>query len=95
MFFESALVSTSLRGMLTVDERIIFLSILISVAKCNLNILALHVNYRVETVDGHSVFQQVLQSVARQNAPAVVHNRQSGVEICVVAEHCLHYIVAE
>ena len=64
MFFEGTLVCTTLYGMLTIDKRIVFLTILVCMGEGNLDILALQVDDRVECIVRHTVFQQVFQSVS-------------------------------
>ena len=55
MFLESTLMRTALRGMLSIDERIVLLAILVSMSEGNLNILALQVNDGIEWIVGHTV----------------------------------------
>ena len=95
MFLECRLMGTALRGVLAVDKGVILLSVLVGVGECYLDILAPHVDYRVERLGSHLIFQQVLQSVARDDAPAVEHYSQPGVQIGIVAEHRLNDVVLE
>ncbi len=64
MLLESTLVSTSLGGVLTVDKRVVFLSILVGMGKCYLDVIGFHVYDRIECIGGHVVTQQVFKSVA-------------------------------
>ena len=95
VLFERALVCASLCGVLSVDERVVLITILSGVREGNLYVLAFEVYDGVYAVVGHRVVEQVFESVAAQYPPAVVHDGQSGVQVCVVAEHCLHYVVVE
>ena len=85
----------SLCGVLSVDEGVVFLAVLVGVCEGNLNVLALQVDYRIERVVGQAVFQEVFKSVSRENAPTVVHDGQAGVQVGVVAQHRLHDVVVE
>ena len=95
MFLECRLVSTSLCGVLSVYERVIFLTILIRVCECYLDVLTLHVYDRVETVVCHCVVQKIRQTVTAQYPVAVVHYGQAGVKVGIVSQHCFHIIVVE
>ena len=77
VLLEGRLMGTALNRVLTVDERIIFLAVLVGVGQRDFDVLALQVDDGVERVVGHSVFQQVFQAVARQDSPTVVHYRQT------------------
>ena len=85
----------ALRGVLSVDEGVILLAVLVGVCKGYLYVLTLHVYDGVKRVGGHRVGEQVSQAVAREDAPTVVHDGESGVEIGVVAQHRLHEVVVE
>ena len=63
--------------------------------KGHLNVLALQVDNGIEGIVGHAVAQQVFQSVARKDAPAVVHDGKTGVQVGIVAQHDLHNVVME
>ena len=93
MLFECALVSASLCGMLSVYEGVIFLSILVGMCKGNLYILAFEVYDRIYTIIGHGIIEQVLESVSAHYPPAVIHDGKSSIEVCIIAEHCFHYVV--
>ena len=95
MLLESRLVSTALRGMLTVHKRVILLTILIGMCEGNLYILSLHVDDWVDAIHGHIVIQQVLQTITAEDASAVVHNDQSGIQVGIVTEHGLHEVIME
>ena len=56
-FFVGLLVRTALYGVLAVDEREIFVVILVGMRQGYLNILALEVNNRIERIDGHILRQ--------------------------------------
>ena len=95
MLLEGTLMRTSLGGVLTVDEGIILLAILVSMGEGNLDVLALHVDDVVETFVGHIIAQQILQTMAAQDTAAIVHDGESGVQISIVAEHRFHEIIVE
>ena len=57
MFFESTLMGTALCGMLTIDKRVVFLTILIGVRKGHFDILTFQMDNRIEWVVGHAVLQ--------------------------------------
>ena len=60
-----------------------------------LDAFALEVDDGVESRRGHVVVEQVLQSVAADDAVAVVVNGQPGVQISIVAQHGFHEFAAE
>ena len=95
MLLKCRLMRTALRGVLTIYERVILLSILVGMRESYLNIFAFDVDYRVECVCGHIILQEILKSVSGEDAPSVVHDGESGVEICIIAEHSLHDIIME
>ena len=95
MLFKGTLVGTSLSGMLTIDEGIILLTILVRVCEGNLNVLTLQMDNGIEPVIGHTVAEQILQSMSGENATAVVHDGQSGVQIGIVAKHVFHDFIVK
>ena len=95
VLLECTLVGAALDGVLTVDERIVLLTILVGMRQRNLDVLALQVDNGIERVVGHAILQQILQTIARKDAATVVHDGQTGVQIGVVAEHVFHDIVVE
>ena len=72
MFLERALMSTSLGCMLSVNERVIFLTILIGVCECYLDILPLEMYYRVDTIVSHIIIEQIFKSVAAENTSTII-----------------------
>ena len=95
MLLESTLMSTSLGSVLTIDEGIVFLAILIGMGKGYLNILALHVNNLIETLIGHIVAQKVLQTMTAEDTATIVHDGETCIQISIVAEHRLHDVIME
>ena len=95
MLLKCTLMSTSLRGVLSVYERVIFLSVLVCMCKGNLNVIAFHVNNGVKRVYSHIVGEQVLQSVATENAMPIIHNGKSCVQVGVVSQHSNDNVVLE
>ena len=72
MLLESTLVRTSLSCMLSVDKRIIFLSILRTMSKGYFYIFIFQMNNRIQALRSHIVIQQILQTVTAYNAVAVI-----------------------
>ena len=95
MLLEGALMSSALRGVLTVDKGIVLLAILVGVGESHLDVLALHVDDVVEAVIGHVVGKKILQTVAAQDATTIVHDGKARIEIGVVAKHRLHDVIVE
>ena len=95
MFFEGTLVRAALGRMLSVDERIIFLSVLSRVGKGYFYVFPFQVDDRIKPVVGHIIVQQVYQTVAGMDAAAVEHDGQSRVQVCVVAQHRFNEFGAE
>ena len=95
VLLEGALMSSALRGVLTVDKGIVLLAILVGVGESHLDVLALHVDDVVETVIGHVVGKKILQTVAAQDATTIVHDGKARIEIGVVAKHRLHDVIVE
>ena len=95
MLLESSLMCTALRCMLTIHERVILLAILIGMSESDFNILSLHVNNRIQWINGHIISQKVLQTMSTKYTTTIVHNGQSGVQIGIVTEHFLHNIIME
>ena len=60
-----------------------------------LNIFAFQVDYRIQSISAHTVFQQVLEAMARQNASAIVHYCKTCIKVSIVTEHVLHYVIVE
>ena len=95
MLFESCLVCTALCCMLTIHERVILLAILIGMSESNFDILSLHVNNRIQWINGHIISQKVLQTMSTKYTTTIVHNGQSCVQIGIVTKHLLHNIIME
>ena len=95
MLFESTLMGTALRRMLTIDEGMVFLTVLVSMSEGYLDILTLEMDDRIESVIGHTVIQQVLESMTGENAPVIIHNGKTCIQIGIVTEHILHDIILE
>ena len=95
MLLESALVRAALCGVLSVDEGVVFLTILVGVCECYLDVFAFEVNDGVYALACHVVVEQVFQSVSAEYSASVVHDGEPGVEVSVVAQHGFHYLVTE
>ena len=95
MLFESTLMGSALRGMLAIDERIIFFAILVGMGEGNLDIIALQMDDGIEGIAGHTVFQQILQTMTRENATTIIHDDQSRIQIGIVAQHVFHNLIVE
>ena len=89
MLLESTLMRTSLSSMLTVDERVVFFSVLSGMSEGDFDIFPFQMDDRVKSGCRHVVVQKVYQTVARQNAVSVINDGKSRIEIRVVAQHCL------
>ena len=94
-FAVSGLVRTALDGVLTIDERVILIAVLVGVRQGNLDVFAHDMNDRVERRDGHILRQEVEQTVLGGIFLAVIDERQTGVEVRVVAEQLLDVVIAE
>ena len=64
VLLEGALMGAALNGMLTIDERVILLAILVGMGKGYLDVLALQVDDGIEGIAGHAVLQQVFETVS-------------------------------
>ena len=64
MFFEGALMSSSLGCMLSVDKGVVLFTILSGVRKGDFDIFSFEVNDRIKSYRSHIVIQQVYQSIA-------------------------------
>ncbi len=95
MFLEGTLMGTALGGMLTIDEGIVLLSILVGMGESYLDVLALHVNNLVEALVGHIVLQEVLQAMTAQDTATIVHDGKPRVQVSIVAKHRLHDVIVE
>ena len=74
MLLEGTLMRSTLCGVLSVDKRVIFLTILVGMGEGNLDIVTLQMDDGIERIIGHTVLEQILQSVTRQDAPAIIHD---------------------
>ena len=95
MFLEGTLVRAALSSVLSIDEGVVLLAILVGMRKGHLDIVALQMDNGVQRVVGHAVFQQIFQSMTRENTTTIVHDGQTRVQIGVVAQHVLHNVVLE
>ena len=87
VLFEGTLVRSALRGVLSIDKRVVFLAILPGVGEGDVDVFAFEVDDGVKPLRGHVVGEEIFQTVAGDDAAAVVENGQARVEIRVVAEH--------
>lgn len=95
MLLECALMRATLRRMLTVDKAVILLAILVRMGEGYLYVLAFEVDNGIERVCRHRVDEQILQTIAALDATAIVHDRETAVEVGIVAEHRLHILIVE
>ena len=95
MLLESTLMRASLCCMLSVDKRVVFFSVLIRMREGNLDVIANHMNNRVQSVGCHVVVEQIFQPVTAFDTPSIVHNGESGIQIGIVAQHGFHDIIVE
>ena len=63
VLLECALVSTTLRGVLSVYKRIVFLAVLVGVCECNLDVVALEVDMRIKRFRIVAFFHKVEKTV--------------------------------
>ena len=84
VFLESTLMCTSLGGMLTVDERVIFFSVLSGMREGDFDVFPFQVDDRVKSRCRHIVVQKVYQTIARQDTVSVIDNGKPGIEVRVV-----------
>jgi hypothetical protein len=83
------------RGVLAVDERVVFLAVVRAVREGDLDVLALEVDDRVERLAAEVLLEQVLQAVLGLERLAVEGEREAAVEEGVVPEHVLDELGAE
>ena len=95
MLLEGTLVRTALCGMLTIHKRVVLLTILVGMGKGDLDILTLQVDDGIEGIVGHTILQQILQTMTREDATIVIHDGQSRIQIGIVTEHILHDVILE
>ena len=95
MLLQRTLVRTALGRMLTVDKRIILLAILVGMRKGYLNVLTLQMHNVVQPLAGHVVFQQILQTVTRQDALTIIYKGKPRVQIGVIAQQVFHKLRLE
>ena len=88
-FTESRLMRTALRGVLSIDERIVTLAVTRTVCDGHFDILARKVDRRIERLFGHVLAQEVQQAVLRNIALAVETEGQPQIEVSIVANHLL------
>ena len=86
---EGRLVRSALRGVLSVDKRIVALAVARAVGDGHLDILARKVDRRIERLLGHGLVEQVQQSVFRNVAPAVEREGKAQIQVGVVPDHLL------
>ena len=95
MLFEGTLMRTALRGVLAVDEGVVFLAILIGMRERNVDSLTLQMHDGIETLLRHIVVEQILKTIARDDAAAVVEDGETRVQIGVVAQHIADKLIVE
>ena len=95
MLFKGTLMGTTLCGMLTIYERVILFTILIGMSKGYFYIVALKMYYRIKSIASHTILQQILQTMTRQNATTIIHNGESDIQVSIVAQHILHDFIVK
>ena len=95
MLTQSTLVRSALRGVLTIDKRIIILAVLVDMGEGDFNVVAFQVDNRIERLFAVALLQQIEQAVARHKLLTVENKRQTCVQIGVVAQHCLNVVGVE
>ena len=86
---ERRLMRAALRGVLAVDEREVALAVTRAVGDRHFDVVARKVDRRIERLLGHVFVQQVQQAVFRDVAAAVEIERQTQIQVGVVADHLL------
>ena len=69
---ESRQMGTSLRGVLSVHERIILLAILVAVGNDHLDVISLQMNDWIQRIGSHVLIQQIDQAIAGIELPTIV-----------------------
>ena len=87
--------STSLGCMLSVNERVILFSILVSMGKCDLNIFANDVYNGIKTICSHCICKKICKSITTHYASSIIHYGKSCIEIGIVSQHCFNDIVVK
>ena len=75
---------TTLRGVLSVDEGVVLLAILVGVGKSNLDILPFEMDDVVQPLTGHVVFEEVFQTVTRKDSLTIVDKSETRIKIGIV-----------
>lgn len=83
-FFECREMRPPKYGVLPVDERIKFFSILVVVGDNDLDVVAFEMYHRVERRSGHLFVEQVDESVFGRIAHAVVDKRETRIEVGII-----------
>ena len=81
-------VRAALRGVLAVDEGLVFLAVVVAVGDGDLDVLAFEVDDRVERLAAEFLRQQILQAVLRVELLAVEGEREPAIEVGVVPAAC-------
>ena len=84
----------SLRGMLSVDKRIILLSILVGMGDGHLNVFTKEVNDGIELLLGHVLIEEILQSVLGSELLVVKDDGQPYIEEHIVLQQRLNMFIA-
>ena len=95
MFLKSTLVCTALRSVLPVDKAVILFAILIGMRESNLNIFAHNVDNGIQAIIGHGVVEQVFQTITALDAPTIIHNGETTIQISVVTQHGFNDVFVE
>ena len=93
MLLQCTLVGSTLGSVLTVNERVILLTILVSVGKSQFDVSTLQVDDVIQAIHRHIVFQQVFQTVTRENLLTVIYDGKSCIQISIVLEQVLYCVI--
>ena len=85
-FLKSRQMCTTLRCMLTVYERIIFFSVLVTVRNHYFNILTFQMDDGIKRFGCHIFIQQINQTIPRMITFPVIKNRQSAVQKDIILQ---------
>ena len=95
MFFESTLMGSALGCMLSVNEGIIFFSVLIGMREGYFDVGSLEMNNRIKHRNRQIVVQQIFQSIATYYVTSIIVNAESGIEIGIIAQLLLNIFITE
>ena len=91
----SGLMRTALDRVLTVDEGVVLVAVLVGMGQRYLDIFAFEVDDRVERRDRHVLRQEVQETILGGIFLTVIDERQARIEVRVVTQQFLDIVIAE